>query len=676
MSSLRVTTRTMPAGDLGGENPLPPLGLDRPHHKPKPSADLPPGELQRLLYGRVPCPLPYAMQDGYSRTLAPREFLAVVLENEHLTATFLPELGGRLWSLRDKRSGKDLLSTNPVFKPVNIAIRGAWFSGGVEWNIGTIGHCPFTCSPLFAGVLEAPDHAPVLRMYEWERIRGVPFQIDAYLPDASPVLLVRVRIINPHDREVPMYWWSNAAVPEQDRTRVLVPATTAYKFAYSGRGLVQVPIPMVDGVDISYPRNGPKSSDYFFHIPDDARPWEVAVHGDGSGMVLASTGRLRGRKLFLWGMGPGGRHWQDYLSEGKATYIEIQGGLARTQAEHLPMPAGAHWSWTEAYGPVDLDPAEAQSPDWTRAVAAAESCVGRLIPFDELQRRHDDAAEWADMPPEETILTGSGWGALEELRTGLGAAAPLSAGTPFAPESMTDAQHAWRGLLVTGELPRGDPSKAPDSFMVQAEWHQELERSLAAGRSDHWLAWFHVGNMRHYHGDRTGAAAAWETSCRRSDNAWALRNLAAVDAAARNAARAADRYTRALQLQPSCLPLLIEAGRKMVPTGHAGAWLSAAENLPQAARAHGRVRLLEAQAAFELGSFDTCRDILACPFIVEDLREGEKTLTDLWFDLHAKRISREEGIEIDDALTQRVRREHPAPPHLDFRMSVSSNADK
>ena len=62
----------------------------------------------------------------------------------------------------------------------------------------------------------------------------------------------------------------------------------------------------------------------------------------------------------------------------------------------LPMPAGAHWSWTEAYGPVDLVPAEAHSPDWTRAVRAAETYVTGLIPFDELQRRHDAAAEWAD----------------------------------------------------------------------------------------------------------------------------------------------------------------------------------------------------------------------------------------------------------------------------------------
>ena len=39
---------------------------------------------------------------------------------------------------------------NPVFQPGNLAIRNAWFSGGVEWNMGIRGHSVYTCSPVFA----------------------------------------------------------------------------------------------------------------------------------------------------------------------------------------------------------------------------------------------------------------------------------------------------------------------------------------------------------------------------------------------------------------------------------------------------------------------------------------------------------------------------------------------
>ncbi len=51
--------------------------------------------------------------------------------------------------------------------------------------MGVIAHTPFTVSPVFAARVEAPDCTPVLRLYEWERIRRAAYQIDAYLPDGS-----------------------------------------------------------------------------------------------------------------------------------------------------------------------------------------------------------------------------------------------------------------------------------------------------------------------------------------------------------------------------------------------------------------------------------------------------------------------------------------------------------
>jgi hypothetical protein len=53
---------------------------------------------------------------------------------------------------------------------------------------------------------------------------------------------------------------------------------------------------------------------------------------------------------------------------------------------------------------------------------------------------------------------------------------------------------------------------------------------------------------------------------------------------------------------------------------------------------------------------------------VDDLREGELSLSELWFRYHELRLSRMEGAEVDDALRARVRSEFPVPEHLDFRM--------
>lgn len=52
---------------------------------------------------------------------------------------------------------------------------------------------------------------------------------------------------------------------------------------------------------------------------------------------------------------------------------------------------------------------------------------------------------------------------------------------------------------------------------------------------------------------------------------------------------------------------------------------------------------------------------------MDDLREGEASLTDLWFDLQERRIAAAEGVVVNEALRQRVRQTCPPPAHLEFR---------
>ncbi|MEI6297439.1 MAG: hypothetical protein WCO84_07430, partial [bacterium] len=41
-----------------------------------------------------------------------------------------------MWSVFAKPENRDLLLSNPVYQPGNLALRNAWTSGGIEWNIG------------------------------------------------------------------------------------------------------------------------------------------------------------------------------------------------------------------------------------------------------------------------------------------------------------------------------------------------------------------------------------------------------------------------------------------------------------------------------------------------------------------------------------------------------------
>src|SRR5678815_5162469 len=126
MSTLTIGSFTLLAAMLGGENPLAPL---RPYDTAS-AEGIPitrgPGDYPDR--GHEASILPYRLQDQYDRRRKPEEFETAVLENEHLKATFLLDLGGRLWSLLDKASGRELLYVNPVFQPANLAVRDAWFT--------------------------------------------------------------------------------------------------------------------------------------------------------------------------------------------------------------------------------------------------------------------------------------------------------------------------------------------------------------------------------------------------------------------------------------------------------------------------------------------------------------------------------------------------------------------
>ena len=299
-----------------------------------------------------------------------------------------------------------------------------------------------------------------------------------------------------------MYWWSNMAVPEAPDIRVIAPATEAFQFGYER--LDVVPIPQSGGVDVSYPTHLKDACDFFFRLPDGQRRWITALDGAGRGLAQVSTDLLQGRKLFVWGMNPGGRRWQEFLSVPGQAYIEIQAGLPRTQMEYLHMPAKTEWVWTEAYGLLEADPAAVHSADWAAARHEVEGRLERLIPRARLDARVSAGAALADTPPVEIFQRGSGWGALELRRREAAGEPPFcSAGLAFDDASLTAAQAPWLALLREGALPAADPTMALRDFMVQAEWRALLERQAAG--AGNWLSWLHLGVMRYQAGDHAGA---------------------------------------------------------------------------------------------------------------------------------------------------------------------------
>ncbi|MEU3777891.1 DUF5107 domain-containing protein [Streptomyces sp. NPDC032472] len=652
-TTVRRAVLTLPAAPLGPENPLPALRPPGDVHvlDGRVRDGLPRDMARQIGYGSLRSLLPVRILDGYERHRQERHFDAVVLENEHLRATVLPGLGGRVHSLVHVPTGRELLYRNPVFQPANFALNGAWFSGGIEWNIGATGHTTLACAPLHAALVPAPDGGQMLRLWEWERLRDLPFQVDLWLPQDGEFLYVGVRVRNPHERPAPLYWWSNTAVPEDRGTRILAPADEAWHFGYE-RTLRRVPVPHWQGADRTYPLHHEYPADYFYEVAPESgpRPWIAALDEAGRGLVQTSTAPLRGRKLFVWGAGEGGRRWQDWLTEpGTGGYAEIQAGLARTQLEHVRLEGGAEVSWLEAYGPLAADPASVHGPDWSAARTAAGQALDAALPPGGIDEAYAAwRSEAADTEPGERLASGSGWGALEVLCGG-----HKLPGTPFAESDLGEPQQPWLELWRTGVFPAPRRVAPPGPSLVAPHWRDMLETAPAEPLTE-----YHLGVAQWHAGDVAQAVRSWERGLALAPSRWPLlRCLAAADALIGDPARAARRYAEAFEdladesrgsepwtaaesaLGREAMTALLEAGR---PAEARAVW----DRLRPTLREQPRFRLLAAMLLAAEGHAAAARRVFEDGFELPDLREGDDILSQVW-----SRIT-----------------DRPLPPAYDFRM--------
>ncbi|MFD5033320.1 DUF5107 domain-containing protein [Streptomyces sp. NPDC058405] len=634
-TTVRRAVLTLPAAPLGPENPLPALGvLDETHTLDERARKRLPRDMVRQIgYEPLRTLLPVRILDGYERERTDTDLDAVVIENDRLRVTVLPGLGGRIHSLHHKPTGRELVYRNPVFQPASFALNGAWFSGGIEWNIGATGHTTLSCAPLHAALVPAPDGGEMLRLWEWERLRDLPFQVDLWLPDGSDFLYAGVRIRNPHERAAPVYWWSNIAVEEDEHTRVLSPAETAWHFGYE-RDLRQVPVPEFRGEDRTYPLRGDVPADYFYDVPDEERKWIASLDANGTGLVQTSTDALRGRKLFLWGAGRGGRRWQRWLTEpGTPGYAEIQAGLARTQLEHVRLEGEAEFSWLEAYGPLAADPAAVHGTDWDRARAAAADRLEAVLPRAEVDAAYAAWLPYADAAPGERLATGSGWGALEVLRAG-----HKLPGTPFEESTLGEEQEPWVELLTSGLLPEPRVDAPPGPTLVAPHWRDMLETAPAEPLTE-----YHLGIAQWHAGDLAQAVRSWERGLKLAPSRWPLlRCLAVADRQSGHPDLAADHYAAAFD--DLCAgrgddgeawtavhtALGREAVTALLAVDRTAEARRVWDRLRPDVRRRGAFRLIEARLLLAEGEKDAARAVFDAGFEVADLREGAETLGEVW----------------------------------------------
>ncbi len=684
-ATVRIGHYRLPSAQLGTDNPLP-FFRENAHDSTIPNdGTLTDDELQHLGWETAFRVLPYTMQDNYQRKLNPHTFTSVEMESNRYKAVLLPELGARLVSFVDKADGRELLFRNPNFQPANLSIRNAWFSGGIEWNIGQLGHTFSTCSPVFAARIQDTEGNEGVRFFDYERCKGLFWQLDLYLLDIPAGLTAHVKIVNPNHETVPMYWWTNIALQEKAGCRVISPADRGIFMLpkVGGFGAFELPdLPSIKYRDGTYSLNHPGSNEFFFQCHQDRLPWEVLAEPDGKMFLEYSTQELKARKLFCWGTGQGSRHWQEYLNDTGNSYIEIQAGLTPVQSCSIPMQGNSVWHWTQVFGTLDGDPEKLHSHDWRSVYGEVQQRLESIQGYRELDAINIRLIAAADLMPLELLFQASGWGRLEyERMDAAGENRKKLQSMPFPEESMGPAQEPWLGLLREGSFTCNPGQQY--IWMVQSQWLNLLS-SIPEKELD-WVGNLHLGVMHHESGNRERAEYFWKQSLEKKSNAMSWRCLAASAAADRRVDDAISFMQRALDAAAAnddSGPL--ESGSELSSNNSLvqalgveflqmlreyGQWkllVKVYESLESEVRKHEMIQICYAAALVKLDQLDGLEKLLLHDYAM--IREGEISLSDIWQELWARRIAHERGEELEERHFLEAMDRYPPPYLIDFRM--------
>ncbi|MCC6445951.1 MAG: DUF5107 domain-containing protein [Armatimonadetes bacterium] len=308
-------TITMPTYPVGKASPFPPF--------------------DRSIY-------PYPMLDDIGYDKVDKNYRAVMLENDYLKVTVLPEIGGKIWGVWDKIARRDMFYSPKVVKPGLVSLRGAWTAGGIEFNF-PIGHHVYCMSPMHYLPVQEPGGRATVWVYQYEYLSGMHWAVAISLSPGVNRVETTIRLHNASDMPQRYYVWSNSAVPVSHDFEFICTAPSTS----DGRSF-----PIDNGLQVSLYRNLDHALDLFARNPqDDYFGYYDAREGYGV-LNVANRFEAVGQKLFTWGTGEDGLIWAHLLSDSDLNYCEVQRGRFEDQGTWRMIMPQAVEQWSEVWFPV------------------------------------------------------------------------------------------------------------------------------------------------------------------------------------------------------------------------------------------------------------------------------------------------------------------------------------
>ncbi|MFP3896207.1 MAG: DUF5107 domain-containing protein [Anaerolineales bacterium] len=291
----------------------------------------------------------------------PRTYRVLIMRNEYLQLTLLPDLGGRVYQCRFLPTGQDLFYNNPVIKPTHWGPldQGWWLAvGGMEFCLPVDEHGYVTAEPWEPEIARHADGTAEATMHIQEQSRGIGVRVSIRLHPQRAAFTVHSALRNTSASEQAFQYWINAMLaPGADSVRpslrfcyptsqVIVHGTADATLPGLGESL---PWPVYRGRDLShYAQWG----DWLgFFAPDVETPFTAVYEPTTQlGMVRVFPPQIaRGSKLF--GFGPQQKYSGTYTDDDSG-YVEMWGGLTPTFDDYAMLEPGGEVAYEETWYPV------------------------------------------------------------------------------------------------------------------------------------------------------------------------------------------------------------------------------------------------------------------------------------------------------------------------------------
>ncbi|RPH38266.1 DUF5107 domain-containing protein [bacterium] len=325
---------------------------------------------------------PYVSYSETSNRPVLKKYAFVALENDQVKAVICPDLGGKVFSLIHKASGKEVLYVPGVVRPTRILPRFYFIAGGIEVSF-PISHSPVQNEKVRYEIANRGDRAYVT-CGEKELRFGMQWSVEYSLGKNDSFLTQRVVYHNPGTAAHPWMSWSNAALPSAPDTKYMFP-----------NGQVLRHCSKIDTID--WKTEGPRTeSDIremtgYFWKTKDVNAFGAFTPSIGTGLYhVADEASASGVKLWSYGTG-GDSSWSVLSTPRHAPYVEIQGGPIGDQSIKLELQPGetrAHVEyWIPTDKPLDI---------YSLRVPGAELRPLKEIPFFEWARG-EEVSVWNDL---------------------------------------------------------------------------------------------------------------------------------------------------------------------------------------------------------------------------------------------------------------------------------------